>query len=90
VVDKVFRSSKNNLFEYYDKEKSTESTQVVCSILHEVINKICQSPGVSSEFTLSRGHTSGPGAPETHLDCVFPVTSGPYTLLDGSVAGINL
>jgi len=33
-VDKVFRSSKNNLFEYYDKEKSTESTQSVCSILH--------------------------------------------------------
>jgi hypothetical protein len=29
-------------------------------------------------FTLSRGHTSGPGAPETRLDCVFPVTSGPY------------
>ena len=31
-------------------------------------------------FTLSRGHTSGPGA----IDCVFPVTSGPYT------SGINV
>ena len=34
-------------------------------------------------FTLSRGHPSGPGAPETRLDCVFPVTSCPYT------SGIN-
>ena len=31
-------------------------------------------------LTLSRGHTSGPGA----IDCVFPVTSGPYT------SGINV
>jgi hypothetical protein len=33
---------------------------------------------VKTEDTLSRGHTSGSGAPETRLDCVFPVTSGPY------------
>jgi len=34
---------KNNLFPYYYKEKTTESSKVVCSILNEVINKICQS-----------------------------------------------